>query len=218
MGFSRGYTIPCGGVKVKTIPPFIFPVKSVIVGMMKEKDPEIQRIIELFRLERLPREGGYFRRTYRSDLTLSPGVNGSDKTSGPRGGDAGSCRGVGSAIYYLITPGSFSSLHLLSADELWHFYGGDPVEQLRLFPDGTGEIIHLGPDWERGEVPQVLVPAGVWQGSRLAEGGRYALVGNTVHPEFLEQDYTHGDFEELIGRYPEWRGMIEKFISPAEAD
>lgn len=180
---------------------------------MKEKDPEIQRIIELFRLEPLPREGGYFRRTYRSDLTLLPGENGSDKAGDPRGGKAGSLRGVGSAIYYLITPGSFSSLHLLSTDELWHFYGGDRVEQLRLFPDGTGEIIYLGTDWENGEVPQVLVPAGVWQGSRLAAGGRYALVGNTVHPEFWEQDYTHGELKDLMRRYPEWGEMIEKFIS-----
>ena len=122
-------------------------------------------------------------------------------------------RGLGSAIYYLITPDSFSALHLLASDELWHFYGGDPVEQLRLFPDGTGEMVRLGSDWTSGEVPQILVPAGVWQGSRLAPGGRYALVGNTVHPEFFEEDYTHGIGADLVRRYPEWRKEIEELVS-----
>jgi len=196
------------------VDPFIFSGKSVIVKGMNEKDPEIQKIIELFRLEPLPREGGYFRRTYRSDLILPPGVREDGTAMSHAGGGDSPSRGVGSAIYYLITPQSFSALHRLSSDELWHFYGGDPVEQLRLFPDGTGELIRLGSHWKGGEVPQALVPGGVWQGSRLAAGGRYALVGNTVHPEFLEQDYTHGVYEDLALRYPEWRGMIEKFVSP----
>ena len=62
-------------------------------------------------------------------------------------------------------------MHQLRADEVFHFYLGDSVEMLQLKPDGTGELIILGPDFERGMRPQVLVPGGVWQGSRLVKGG-----------------------------------------------
>src|SRR6185436_19618827 len=55
------------------------------------------RLIELLRLEPLPVEGGHFRQTWRPD--------------------------AGTAIYYLLTddPDSFSALHRLPTDEIYHF-------------------------------------------------------------------------------------------------
>lgn len=53
-----------------------------------------------------------------------------------------------------------------------------------------------------GMRPQVVVPAGVWQGSRLTSGGRYALLGTTVAPGFAFEDYEHGSRDALAATYP----------------
>eukprot|EP01083_Nonionella_stella_P085741 237842_1 len=71
-------------------------------------------------------EGGYFKETYRSDTIID--VNGTQRTAS-------------TAIYYIITEDAFSTLHRVQSDEIWHFYLGDPVEMLLIYPDGTDEIV-----------------------------------------------------------------------------
>jgi predicted cupin superfamily sugar epimerase len=56
--------------------------------------------------------------------------------------------------------------------------------------------------------PQVLAPREVWQGSRLAPGGSFALLGTTVSPGFDPADYEHGDRQTLIAAYPAFRDRI----------
>src|SRR4051794_38441999 len=97
-----------------------------------------EQIIELLRLERHPEEGGYFRETYRSRGAI-------DVSQLPPGYRAGPpTRSLGTAIYYLITPQSFSALHRLPGDEIFHHYLGDAVEMLMLHEDGRGEIVQIG--------------------------------------------------------------------------
>jgi predicted cupin superfamily sugar epimerase len=73
----------------------------------------------------------------------------------------------GTAIYYLLTPETFSAMHRLPSDEIFHFYIGDPVEMLQLWPDGSIRVLILGSDILNGMQPQVVVPRGVWQGAKL---------------------------------------------------
>ena len=157
------------------------------------------QIIQHLQLVPHPCEGGHFRQTYRSTLMIPASALPNDY-SGPR------C--ASTAIYYLLTPGAFSEIHRLPTDEVFHFYLGDPVEMLQLHPDGRGEVIHIGNDLAAGEVPQVLAPGNVWQGSRLVNGGRLALMGTTVAPGFEYADYTRGRREELVAGYPEFAEMI----------
>ena len=44
------------------------------------------------------------------------------------------------AIYFFLTsePDSFSAMHKLPTDEIYHFYLGDPVKLVELHPDGNG--------------------------------------------------------------------------------
>jgi predicted cupin superfamily sugar epimerase len=56
--------------------------------------------------------------------------------------------------------------------------------------------------------PQVVVPRGVWQGTRLRPGGRFALLGTTMAPGFDYADYTAGLRESLIREYPAHREAI----------
>jgi predicted cupin superfamily sugar epimerase len=140
------------------------------------------------KLEAHPVEGGSFRRTYTSKLTVNL----------ERGE-----RAAGTAIYYLLEPDTFSEMHVLNSDELFHFYLGDPVEMLQLWPDGRSTVVVLGPDLTAGQHVQLLVPAGVWQGTRLIGDGTVALLGCSVVPGFDFADYTNASFAELSAKWPE---------------
>jgi uncharacterized protein len=157
------------------------------------------KIIELLHLQPLTIEGGYFRETYRSALTV-PAV----ALPGEYGGD----RNVSTAIYYLLTPDTFSAIHRVKSDEVFHFYAGDAVEMLQLWPDGRGEIVMLHNDLGAGHEPQVIVPAGVWQGCHLVPGGSWALMGCTVAPGFDYADFTLANRAAMVAAYPEYSVLI----------
>ena len=158
-----------------------------------------EQIIALLGLKPHPEEGGYYAETYRSHETLPRNVS-PDRYTGPRS--------LATAIYYLLTPDSFSAMHRLQSDELFHFYLGDPVKMLQLRQDGSGEIFTLGTDLLKGMRPQVVVPRGVWQGAGLLPGGRFALLGTTVAPGFEFADYEAGQRDVLIDAYPRFRDSI----------
>jgi predicted cupin superfamily sugar epimerase len=146
-----------------------------------------QEMIAYLELKPHPVEGGYFRRTYTSQQTVQL----------ERGE-----RAQGTAIYYLLEPGTFSEMHVLESDELFHFYLGDPVEMLQLWLDGTARVVVLGPDLAAGHEVQHLVPAGVWQGTRLLAGGTVALLGCSVCPGFDFADYRNAGYAELAAKWP----------------
>jgi hypothetical protein len=140
-------------------------------------------------------EGGWFRRTYTSpaNVALLRGV-----------------RPYGTAIYYLLEAGTFSEMHVLASDEIFHFYLGDPVEILLLLLDGSSAVFTLGPNLEAGQHVQLVVPAGVWQGTRLIDGGKVALLGCTVTPGFDFADYRGGNYAELAAKWPAEAERIRK--------
>lgn len=138
-------------------------------------------------------EGGYFAETYRAADVIPEGVF-ANRYGGPRR--------VSTAIYYLLERGAFSEMHRVGSDELFHFYYGDPVEMLQLWPGGAAKTVTIGTDFARGMRPQVVVPRGVWQGCRLAAGGNVALMGCTVSPGFEYADYESGKRDELVKGWP----------------
>jgi predicted cupin superfamily sugar epimerase len=161
--------------------------------------PTIDEIKSALRLQPHPNEGGFYAETYRSAEEIA----GNSLPSRYHGK-----RSFGTAIYYLLTPETFSGMHRLPTDEIFHFYLGDVVEMLLLRPDGTGKVLTLGTAILGGESPQVVVPRGVWQGSRLAEGGRFALLGTTMAPGFEFSDYETGRRKELLNAFPAHADMI----------
>jgi predicted cupin superfamily sugar epimerase len=151
-----------------------------------------------------------YRETYRSELTIVNSALPPDYE-----GD----RSVSTAIYYLLTPSIYSGLHRLPTDEIFHFYLGQPVEMLQLFPDGRGELITLGVDLAAGMRPQIVVPGGTWQAARLTAGGRFALMGTTVAPGFDFRDFhaaTAADVDQLKDRYPSLADVIRSLAPNAE--
>jgi predicted cupin superfamily sugar epimerase len=164
---------------------------------------DVETIIHHLGLQPHP-EGGFYRETYRSRETIAaaalPSRYGND-------------RNFSTAIYYLLTPDSHSTLHKVRSDEVFHFYAGDPVTMLQLHGDGRGETIVLGSDIAAGQQLQVVVPEGVWQGLFLNDGGAFALLGATVSPGFDFADFEVGTREALIRQYPACRALIERLTA-----
>jgi len=142
----------------------------------------------LLKLDPHPIEGGFYRRTYAA--THGVGM--------PRGN-----RPMSTAIYYLLEQGTFSEMHVLASDEIFHFYLGDPVEMLQLLPAGGSAVFTLGPDLAAGQHVQLVVPAGVWQGTCLIGNGKVALLGCTVTPGFDFADYRSASYAELAEKWPQ---------------
>jgi uncharacterized protein len=151
-------------------------------------------LIRLLDLRPLPREGGYFRETYRSTLALPLSALPGDYTAR---------RSASTAIYYLLTAETFSAIHRLPGDEVFHFYLGDPVELLVLEPGGSHRVVTLGNDVRHGMAPQFVVPGRHWQGSTLRKGGRLALLGTTMSPGFDFEDFEAGVRGDLVAQYPD---------------
>lgn len=136
---------------------------------------EGERVAELLGLEPLPDEGGLFRRTHI---------------------DAHS-----SAIYFLLIAPDFSALHRLTATETYHWYAGSPLRLLLLGDDGRVAEPVLGPDLAAGQRPQIVVPAGTWQGS--SSTGEWSLVGTTTAPPFDWEGFELGERAALSAAYPD---------------
>lgn len=148
-----------------------------------------EKIIKKLKLKPLKIEGGYFKETYRSKEKIKS-------------------RNCSTLIYYLITKNSFSRLHRIKSDEIFHFYCGDPVEMFLIYQNGKTKKVILGKDILKGMKPQVIIPKNVWQGSRIKKNGKYALLGTTVSPGFDYKDYESGDRQKLIKRYPNLKKII----------
>ena len=167
---------------------------------------EAERIVTRLGLAPLPLEGGFFRQTWVSPERLASG------------------RPAGSAILFLLTPQDFSAFHRLETAEIWHFCSGDPVEHVQLDPrDGSARLSRLGPA-PSTDAPQVVVPGGVWQGARLAGGGRsragaagrrrrgWALLACTLSPAWAEKEFTLGRKAELIRAFPAQAALIGALV------
>lgn len=140
-----------------------------------------QRVAEVLRLAPHPEEGGQFAETFRDQAST--------------------------AIYYLLSRGEISPMHRLGTRaEVFHHYAGAPMQMLHLHPDGSHDEPVLGPDLAAGQRPQIVIPAGVWQGASPL--GDWSLVGCTVAPPFEFADFAHGDRDELIAGWPDTEARI----------
>jgi uncharacterized protein len=164
-----------------------------------------QDIINMLQLKEHPKEKGYFMETYRSREKLT-------WESLPARYEG--MRPFSTAIYFLLTADGFSEMHRLKSDEIFHFYNGDPAELLLLSPDRKGQLISFGNSIEKGERPQIIIPAGSWQGMRTT--GEFTLFGCTVSPGFEYPDYEKGSRKNLIADYPEFAQKITQLTEPDE--
>jgi uncharacterized protein len=162
------------------------------------------RLIAHYEMKRIPQEGPWFSLTYESADMLD-GAHLPERY-------AGRSHSAGSAIMVVETPADFSAMHRLQTDEVWHFYGGSPIDLLLLYPDGTGRKITLGGDVLSGQMPQFTVPHGVWQGSapRNKAVNAYSLAGDQLSPGFDYGDFEMGYRDALQRQYPAFAADIRR--------
>lgn len=157
-------------------------------------------VIALLGLEPLPVEGGLFRQTWR----------------GPH--DPVTKKPSGTAIVAMLTdePDSFSAMHRLPTDEVWHFQLGDPIQLLLLYADGSIDRPVLGPDLPTAQRLTHVVAAGTWMGARLVPGGEFGVFGCTMAPGFVASDYEGAEAEDLCARYPDAADEVRALFRPHE--
>ena len=164
--------------------------------------PEVKTLIEHYHLQPLPVEGTLFAGTYRSAQEYEGG------------------KPVGTAMIgmYCDDPYSVSLFHKLKYDEVWHFYGGDPLRLILLFHDGSSRDVIMGGDPSQGQHVQFVIPAGAWQAGHMVAGGRYALFGCTVAPGFTDDIFEGGTREKLSVRYPDRADDISRLCVRGETN
>ena len=162
--------------------------------------PQVQALLEHYHLQPLPVEGTLFVSTYRSPQEYEDG------------------KPVGTAMIgmYCDEPRSLSLFHRLKYDEVWHFYGGDPLRLVLLYPDGSSKDVILGSDPTQGQLVQFVIPAGVWQAGHMIQGGRYSLFGCTVAPGFTGDIFEGGTREKLSASYPDRAEDISRLCVSGE--
>ncbi len=138
-----------------------------ILAAFSKRSNEMQKlsaddVIAMLGLSAHP-EGGYFREMFRDEHTLDKG------------------RSVSTAIYFLLTQEKASHWHKVDAAEVWHWYGGAPL-QLEIFDGKELQSIRVSGNLMEGDRPQAVVPAKHWQAA--ATLGEWTLVGCTVSPGF----------------------------------
>lgn len=155
-------------------------------------------LIRLLKLEPLPEEGGFFRRTWTSVKSWGKDT-------------AGESLPGASAIHYLLTVDSYSAIHRLDHEELYFFHAGDPAE-IYHFEDSGGISRHvLGHRVDQGETLQHRVPAGVWQASRLVPGKPrfgYTLLSTVMCPGFTWASFQLGRQKTMLATHPEHRKLV----------
>jgi predicted cupin superfamily sugar epimerase len=166
---------------------------------MKENETK-QEIITRLGLQPHP-EGGYFVEAFRSPQLLSL--------------PDGRVRAASTAVYYLLPFGVCSAWHRVSSDEVWHFYGGAPLRLVTIEGEGNFKEVLLGDSLAEGQLPQHVIPAGVWQAAK-PEGGveNWSLLGCTVAPGFDFEDFEMPDHGELLELFPQHQERILEFTNP----
>jgi hypothetical protein len=170
-----------------------------------KSDARARELIRLLRLQALPKESGYL------------GIIGKSAQVVPVDGRQ---LAVQSQNYYMLTrERPINYLHWLASDDTHILVEGGPVDYFIFHPDGRAEKVTLGMDLDDGERPVVAVPGGCRKAIRLRDGARYALMANTLSPEFTPDRVRIGEGAAWLKRYKgkaPWASetMLRELIGP----
>jgi len=150
-------------------------------------DARARELIRLLNLRVLPKESGYLGIIGRSAQSVSI---------------AGQSLAVQSQNYYMLTRDRpVNYLHRLVPDDTHILIEGGPVDYFIFHPDGRAEKVTLGMDLAAGQRPVIAVPGGCWKALRLRDGVSYALMANTLSPEFTPDRVQIGAGAAWVKRY-----------------
>ena len=150
-------------------------------------DARARELIEQLHFTVLPKESGYLGIIGVSAQTVMVD---------------GRALAVQSQNYYMLTrERPINYLHRLVPDDTHVLIEGGPVDYFIFHPDGHAEKVTLGLDLAAGERPVVAVPGGCWKALRLRPGASYALMANTLSPEFTPDRVKIGEGPAWVKRF-----------------
>lgn len=176
---------------MKSLPIVVMAaIASVLVlhaAPQTETDARVRELIKTLHLTVLPKESGYLGIIGRSSQMVT--VDGRPLA-------------VQSQNYYMLTRDRpINYLHWLVPDDTHILIEGGPVDYFIFHPDGRAEKVTLGLDLAAGQRPVVAVPGGCWKALRLREGASYALMANTLSPEFTPDRVKIGGGPDWVKRF-----------------
>jgi uncharacterized protein len=149
-------------------------------------------------------EGGYFRETYRSGAAPMASKGSTDPSGSlisPR--DKRGSRNLLTSIYWMPTRESPIAWWCNNLSDHIHYYHlGDPLTYHLLDEDGRYTRHVLGPDLDRGQLLQLVVPSNCWKAAEL-EAGEFTLLAEAVAPGFDFGDFSWVTAERLQQRMGE---------------
>lgn len=148
-------------------------------------------------------EGGYYKENY---------INPQHITDSELDVEFEGKRSLATSIYFMLTENEVSKFHRLKSDEMWYYHDGCPLSVYVISKEGKLTVHKLGLDFEKGELPQILVPAGTIFGSAIENATKddYSLVGCMVSFGFVFEDFELFSQAELLEMYPEHKEVILK--------
>jgi len=150
-------------------------------------DARARELIRTLKLTVLPKESGYL------------GIIG---VSAQKVDVGGRMLAVQSQNYYMLTrERPINYLHWLAPDDTHILVEGGPVDYFIFHPDGKVEKVTLGFDYAAGQRPVVAVPGGCWKALKLHDGASFALMVNTLSPEFTPDRVKIGEGAEWVRRF-----------------
>ncbi|PYJ82248.1 MAG: hypothetical protein DME73_05330 [Verrucomicrobia bacterium] len=150
---------------------------------------------------------GFVRVTFMSKERIAPGGLPAPFAAG---------RPVGSALYFMVTPGAPVRLHRIRNDQLYHYYLGDPLEVLMLRVDGTTERVVVGPDVRGGQLVQLPIPGNTFHTARVIGRRRWFLGASTEWPGVEPVDVEIGNVDALVAKYPQVADDLRTFPVPVK--
>lgn len=147
-------------------------------------------------------EGGYYKEFYRSQKLIEPG---NSVLKGYKGE-----RNLATSIYFLLNGDQISAFHRLKSDELWYFHAGSPVMIYLIDKRGRLTPLKLGLNIEADEMPQVLLPKGVWFAAEVYNKESFSLFGCVVAPGFDFRDFELAEKSRLTEMFPQHETLISR--------
>ena len=156
-----------------------------------------EKIIAKLELEPHPSEGGYFKRTYESELNFK---------------EENSERKLLTSIYYMLTnDSSIGYLHRNKSDIIHFYHLGSPIRYTIVTSDGKVQEKILGPNIAEGELLQLVVKGGDWKASQLCSD-EFGLISEAVSPGFDYADNEIANLETFNLLHPDLVSRIRTFI------
>lgn len=137
-------------------------------------------------------EGGFYKETFRSDLTLNAGW-----------GE----RNALTSIFYLLEGLDFSAFHRIKSDELWYYHAGGTLLIHELKDTGALTTHKLSADQ-----PFAAIAPGSWFASEVENASGFVLVSCAVAPGFDFADFELGNSGSLSMEHPKHEALIKRLM------